>query len=90
MRQLTKEEAIKLSETEFWLDMSKTDIAKFQFNQECLCMPFHIFHAAVEQTVGYSVFTHEFATRYEELKEAINKSGMPDFKKIFELVGDIS
>ena len=38
MRQVTKEEAIKLGETDFWKWMSKADIAKFQFNQGFLWM----------------------------------------------------
>ena len=58
---MNEDEAIKLSETKFWESMSPRDIAAFQLNEDRLCMPFGIFHDAVEKTLGRSVYTHEFA-----------------------------
>jgi len=68
---IDKKTAIQLSESKFWERMSFKERAQFQINQELLCMPFDVFHEAVEKTVGHPVFTHEFAVRFEELKNEI-------------------
>ena len=33
----------------------------FQLYEERLCMPFPLFHKAVEEALGRPVYTHEFA-----------------------------
>ena len=68
LKQLSKEQAVKLYETEFWVHTSEKDLALFQITQDKLCMPFGIFHKAIENTLGRPIFTHEFATNVEELK----------------------
>lgn len=64
MKQLTKEEAISFAESGKWKNMSHKEIAQFQCQQSLLCMPFDVYHEAVEKTVGYPVFTHEFVSKY--------------------------
>lgn len=59
---ITKEQAIKLAESKFWESMSYREIAEFQLNTECLCMPFEIFHEVIEKTLDRPVGTHEFAS----------------------------
>jgi len=59
MQQLTREEAIAFADAKKWETMSKKEIAKFQMEQRLLCMPFDVFHEAVEHTLGYPVFTHQ-------------------------------
>lgn len=73
MKQLTKEQAIEFFENESYKDMSYREIAEFQINQQKLCMPFGIFHEAVEKTIGRSVFTHEFGTNSDGIKKEIVK-----------------
>ncbi len=68
---MTKDQAIAKSRTEFWKDMNYRQIAEFQIMEDKLCMPFSIFHEAVEKTVGRSVFTHEFGLNVEGIKEEI-------------------
>ena len=62
MRHLTSEEAIAFAESKKWETMSKKEIAKFQMGQTYLCVPFNVFHEAVEHTVGHPVFTHQLAS----------------------------
>lgn len=69
---ITKEQAIELARSEFWKDMSYQDIAKFQLHTRCLCMPFGIFHEAVEKALGRSVLTLEFGLDLEGLKKELN------------------
>ena len=70
---MTKQEAIEKYNSKFWLTMTNKEIAKFQINEERLCVPFDIFHKAVEKTLDRAVLTHELAIYYHELKEEINK-----------------
>ena len=60
-KQLSKEEAIEFYESGTWKNMPDYEKVKLQLYQERLCMPFDVFHAAVEAALGHSVFTHEFA-----------------------------
>lgn len=77
---MTKEQAIKLFESKFWEDMTATQVALFQLQEEKLCMPFDIFHGCVEEALGYPVMTHEFAFGGADrmLKEIIMKS-LPNY-----------
>jgi hypothetical protein len=74
---MTREQAIALGESKFYERMSHKDIARFQINQEKLCMPFSVFHEAVEVTLGRPVFTHEFGVNAEGLKAEINDGALP-------------
>lgn len=67
MNQLTREEAIAFHDEKRWEGMSHLDRALFQMEQEKLCMPFSVFHESTEKALGYSVFTHQFATCHEQL-----------------------
>lgn len=69
---MTKEEAIKLHDSKFWEPLSFAERAKFQMNEPLLCMPFSVFHEAVEKTVGRPVFTHEFA--FDGIREEVNNA----------------
>jgi len=46
---LTKEQAIALAKTEFWVDLSYEERAMFQLFEKRLCMPFDVFHEAIER-----------------------------------------
>jgi hypothetical protein len=69
---MTKEQAIALAESKFWEDLTLAQRARFQMNEELLCMPFAIFHEAVEKTLGRPVFTHEFGLNWAGLKAELN------------------
>ena len=67
---MTRQEAIEKYNSKFWLTMTHKEIAKFQINENRLCVPFDVFHEAIEFTLGRPVFTHELID--PKLKEAIN------------------
>ena len=49
--EITKEQAIALLNSGFWEPMSFRERAMFQMFQKLLCMPFSVFHEAVEKTL---------------------------------------
>lgn len=84
---LTKEQAISLYESKFWEDMTYRQRAEFQITEERLCMPFDIFHEAVEKTLNRPVFIYEFGLNLGGLKnELFNGAEPPTFEQILELI----
>lgn len=77
MKQLTKEEAIELHRGEAWKKMSLKERAVFQIQQKRLCMPFDVFHEAVEKTLNRPVFTHEFGLNWEGIKAELLEGANP-------------
>ena len=86
MKQLTKEQAIAFGENKCYEDMSLYDRAYFQLEQELLCMPFDVFHEAVEALLGRPVWTHEFARPDLLLQEANGEKEAPTFDEIMSMV----
>lgn len=62
-KQLSEEEAIAFYDDKKWEPMTLRERAEFQVEQDRLCMPFDVFHAAIEHALGRPVWTHEFAER---------------------------
>lgn len=84
---ITKEIAIKLANSKFWEEMSHEQIAKFQMFEPLLCMPFGIFHEAMEKTLGRPVYTHEFGLNADGLKkELMGESPTPSLEEIINLI----
>jgi hypothetical protein len=84
---MTKEQAIALGESKFWEGMTHRQIAEFQMCEEKLCMPFSVFHEAVEKTLRRPVFTHEFGLNYQGLKnEFFNGKTAPTLEDIINLI----
>lgn len=87
MKQLTKEEAIAFYENKLYEKMSPKERAQFQLVQDKLCMPFDVFHEAVEEALGRPVWTHEFAFNREGLiKELNGDQEPPTFEEIINLI----
>ena len=87
MKQLTKEQAIKFGENKCYENMSYRQIAEFQIEQDRLCMPFEMFHEAIEKTLGRPVFTHEFALNRNRLKkELYGEKESPTFEDVISLI----
>ena len=57
---MTKEEAITYANTKWWEGKSAQEIVDFQLYEEKLCMPFGLFHEAMETVLGRGVWPHEF------------------------------
>lgn len=84
---MTKEEATALYESKFWETMSLRDRALFQLFEDRLCMPFHVFHDAVEHVLGRPVFTHEFARNRDGLaSELLGGRPAPTMDEILALI----
>ena len=84
---MTKEKAIELAESKFWEKMSHREIAEFQIMEEKLCMPFAIFHEAIEKTLSRPVFTHEFGLNLQSIKdELFNGKQHPTLEQIILLI----
>ena len=84
---MTKENAIALAESKFWEGMTHRQIAEFQMCEEKLCMPFSVFHEAVEKTLGRPVCTHEFGLNFHGLKdELFNGKQAPTLEEIINLI----
>jgi hypothetical protein len=62
-KQLTRDEAVAFHDEKKWEPMSHRERAEFQMEQDKLCMPFSVFHEAMEKAIGRPVWTHEFAER---------------------------
>jgi len=86
MRQFTKEQAIKIAESELWKDLSFDEIVKFQLYQELLCMPFDKFHQAIEKVLDRPIWTHEFAYLDAIKKEYEGKKEKPTMDEIIGLI----
>lgn len=87
MRQLTKEEAIRFSDSRVWESWTHEQICDFQLFQKKLCMPFSVFHEAVEKTLGRPVFTHEFGLNYDGIvQERLGIREAPTFEEIVAMI----
>lgn len=58
---MTREEAVKMTDSKWYELKTAEEIVKFQLYEERLCMPFPLFHKAIEEVLGRPVYTHEFA-----------------------------
>lgn len=86
--QLNREQAIAFHDSKAYEAMSHRGRALFQMEQNLLCMPFGVFHEAVEKTLSRPVFTHEFAFggRDRLLKELLGERPAPTFDEILALI----
>lgn len=58
---MTREEAVKMADSKWYELKTAEEIVKFQLYEERLCMPFSLFHKAIEEVLVRPVYTHEFA-----------------------------
>jgi hypothetical protein len=81
------EEAKALYKTEFWKSLSNEEIATFQLFEDKLCMPFSVFHAAIEKVLGRPVYTHEFGLNHKGLEmELLGEKSPPTIEEIINLI----
>lgn len=84
---MQKDEAIKLYEGGFWEELTVYEKVKFQLFEPLLCMPFEVFHAAVEEVLERPVYTHEFGINWEGLKkEFLGRQKPPSIEEIINLI----
>lgn len=84
---LTREQAICMAPSNWWADMAARDITMFQMHESRLCMPFHVFHEAVEQALNRPVYAHEFGLNRDGLlRELLGEQPTPTLDKIIRLI----
>ena len=84
---MTHDEALALFEAGFWREMTLYERAKFQLFEPRLCMPFSVFHEALEHALGRPVWTHELALNFDGIKrEFMGDAPRPTFEEIAALI----
>lgn len=86
MQSIGKEKAIALYNSGWWKIKTAREIAEFQMLTEELSMPFGVFQQAVEETLGRSVWTHEFAAWEKLVAELFGERPAPSFQEILDLI----
>lgn len=86
MSEITREKAIALAESEFWKDMTHRQRAVFQLNTELLCMPFDVFHEAIEKALGRPVWTHELVNKEQLCAELYGDAPPPSLEDIMSMI----
>lgn len=84
--QLTKKEAIDFYDSKKWDFMTFKEKVDFQLFQDRLCMPFAIFHEAMEKVFNRPIWTHEFAFRDKLIAEYQGKQTAPSMEDIINLI----
>ena len=85
-RQLTKEQALSLYESKFWEGMIDREIALFQLCAYTLCMPWDVFHSAIEKALGREVYSHEFKDFESLREELLGNQSPPTQQEILDLI----
>ena len=81
-----RQRAIALWETQWWLGRSAREIARFQLFTRELCMPFGLFHQALEEALGRPVFIHELGLNTDGvIHEFIGEADPPSLDEILAL-----
>lgn len=86
MKQFTKKQAIAFGENKLYEPLSYRERAELQLFQQKLCMPFDVFHEAIEKALGRPVYTHEFAFIGELQKEFLGEKEPPTLDEILSLI----
>lgn len=87
MQQLTKEQAIAFCENKCYKGWNTRHIAEFQIAQDKLCIPFDVFHRAIEEELGRPVFLHEFGLNMDGLrKELMGEKEPPTLEEIINII----
>lgn len=81
-----KERAIRLAKTNWWEGKSAKEIAVFQLFTEELCMPFDLFHKAIEEALGRPVYTHEFGSSGHLEAELLGEKPAPTTEDIIGML----
>lgn len=87
MKQFTKKQAIAIFKSGDWKDWTEEEIVKTQLFQDRLCVPFDVFHKAIESVFDRSVWTHEFGLNRQGLiAEYLELFPSPTFQDILDLL----
>ncbi len=74
---ITVEQAKQLYKSNFWESMSDQKIVTFQLFEKLLCMPFDVFHKAIEKVLKRPIYTHEFGLNIDGIKREVLGTDLP-------------
>jgi hypothetical protein len=81
--------AIALYSSGWWIGRTAREIAKFQLFTRELCLPFDLFRAALEETLGRPVWTHELGFDTDGIiHEFLGERDAPTLEEILGLIPD--
>lgn len=83
---MTKEEAIRMSKSGWWVGLAPDAVVAFQLFEERLCMDFGDFQMAVEKALGRPVFTHELAYPEHLRDEFLGHRPKATFEEVMNLI----
>jgi hypothetical protein len=83
---MTKEQAIAIYKSGCWREWTDDQKVRFQLFESRLCMPFDVFHAAIEKVLNRPVWTHEFAYEDAIIKEYLGEKPAPTMDEIIDLI----
>lgn len=79
--------AAVLYESRWWIGRDPSEIAKFQLLTRELCLPFAIFHQALETTLRRDILLHEFGFNVDGLiHELLGEADPPSMDEILGLI----
>ena len=84
--QLTQEQAIAFAKSDVWKSFTYEQIVALQLFQRRLCVPFDVFHEAIEKVLGRPVWTHEFASPELLKLEYLGIRAKPSLEEIMNLI----
>ena len=77
MNELTKDQALAIAQSECWREWNYRERAQFVFAAGRLCMPFPVFHEALEKALKRPVYTHEIGLDWRGLLRELNGDRRP-------------
>jgi hypothetical protein len=83
MKEFNEQEAIDFYESGGWKNWDIKDVALFQLYQPKLCVPFTLYHEAIEALLDRSVYTHELAETEVLIAEYEGKIDKPTITDIY-------
>jgi hypothetical protein len=84
---MTKEEAIAFANEKKYEPMTYRERALLQLKEDLLCMPFDVFHEAIQKALGRPVWTPEFGLNRDGLlAELEGLSPTPSLTDIVNLI----
>lgn len=86
INRLTRDQAVALYDSRFWRYLNLEERACFQLSEDRLCMPFPVFHHAVEVCLQRKVAAGEYLWPKRLLREIAPGATPPSKERILELV----
>jgi len=81
---LTEEQAIQLSLTRFWRQMTPREIVAWQLSVDRMVVPIDVLHEALEAVLGREVLTHELANLSSLQSEVLAEGPKPTREELMK------